>query len=242
MRLFTEQEYEDSRLKGFLELRCDVCNRDFVRTKKNIQTNCKKGYNLHCCSSLCTSKLAHIGKGDNGRVDIVCKNCSKVVSKKYHEANRVKNSFCSQSCSAIYFNATKKFDCRVSKLEKWLQSKLTEAYPNICFLFNKREAINSELDIYIPELKLAFELNGIFHYEPIYGSDTLERTRNNDDRKFQACAECGISLCVIDSSKQRYFKESTSWVYFDIIKNIIDQKMRIAGYSKTTPVLGEPPS
>ena len=37
------------------------------------------------------------------------------------------------------------------------------------------EAINSELDVYVPSLNLAFELNGIFHYEPIYGEKKLNQ-------------------------------------------------------------------
>jgi len=70
-------------------------------------------------------------------------------------------------------------------------------------------------------LKLAFELNGIFHYEPIYGPKKLSSIQNNDHRKFQACAEAGISLCIIDTSGQTYFKESTSQKYLDIIISIV---------------------
>lgn len=88
----------------------------------------------------------------------------------------------------------------------------------------RKDTINGELDIYIPSLKLAFELNGIFHYEPIYNQLQLEKTQNNDQRKFQACLEKGIELCIIDVSKQKYFKESTSQQYLKIITDIINQK------------------
>ena len=46
----------------------------------------------------------------------------------------------------------------------------------------------------------------------------------NDDRKFQACIETGIELCIIDVSKQKYFKEKTSAPYLQIIAAIIDKK------------------
>lgn len=59
------------------------------------------------------------------------------------------------------------------------------------------------MDIYIPVLSLAFELNGIFHYEPIYGEGKLLSIQNNDDRKFQACLEHDIELCIINSSEQK---------------------------------------
>jgi hypothetical protein len=81
------------------------------------------------------------------------------------------------------------------------------------------------LDIYIPSLKLAFELNGIFHYEPIYGKEKLENTQNNDGRKFQACLECGIEFCTIDVSAQKYFKEKTSQIYLDIVTDILNKKL-----------------
>lgn len=93
-------------------------------------------------------------------------------------------------------------------------------YPNEEILFNDKTAINSELDIYFPRLKLAFELNGIFHYEPIYGKEKLRQIQNNDQRKFFLCQQKGISLCVIDASKENYFKVERSKKYLDIIIDI----------------------
>ena len=87
-------------------------------------------------------------------------------------------------------------------------------YPNLEIHYNRKDAINSELDIYIPELELAFELNGIFHYEPIYGAEKLQQIQNNDDRKFQACLEKGISLCIIDTSSLKYFKLFNHFISF----------------------------
>ena len=71
---------------------------------------------------------------------------------------------------------------------------------------------------------MAFELNGIFHYEPIFGESKLEQIQNNDSRKFQACLENGIELCIIDASSLTYFKEKSAKKYLDIITNIIDNK------------------
>ena len=102
---------------------------------------------------------------------------------------------------------------------------LPTKYPDLEFYFNRKDAINSELDIYIPKLKLAFELNGIFHYEPIYGADKLNQTQNNDRRKFQACLEQGIELCIIDTSSLSYFKPDKVQKYLDIIVNIINSKL-----------------
>jgi hypothetical protein len=86
-------------------------------------------------------------------------------------------------------------------------------YPNLEIKYNSKEEIHSELDIYIPKYKLAFELNGIFHYEPIFGGQKLEQTQNNDKNKFQLCQENKISLCVIDTSSLKYFKEQNAEKY-----------------------------
>ena len=76
-----------------------------------------------------------------------------------------------------------------------------------------------------PSLKLAFELNGIFHYEPIYGDKKLNSTQNNDKRKFQACLEKQIELCVIDTSQLKYFKKSNAQKYLDIVVFLINKKL-----------------
>lgn len=138
--------------------------------------------------------------------------------------NKIKkfnNHFCSRSCSATYQNTHKTKNIKRSKLEIWLEKQLTQTYPNLEIHFNRKDAINSELDIYIPSFKLAFELNGIFHYEPIYGEEQLKKIKNNDSRKFQACIENKIELCIIDASSMDYFKENKSKIYLDIITNII---------------------
>lgn len=95
--------------------------------------------------------------------------------------------------------------------------------------FCEREHINAELDIYVPHLKLAFELNGIFHYEPIYGPEHLSKVQNNDNRRLQACLERGIELCIIDTSKvDRIVPKRVRWV-LDIITDLINAKLNEDG-------------
>lgn len=141
------------------------------------------------------------------------------------EIEKSPNNFCSKSCAATYRNTHKTTGNRRSKLEKYLEYELPILYPTLDFHFNRKDTINSELDIFIPSLKLAFELNGIFHYEPIYGSDKLAQIQNNDTRKFQACIENGIEMCTIDSSGLKYFKPKSAEKYLRIIVNIIDAKL-----------------
>lgn len=128
----------------------------------------------------------------------MCKQCSKTFRKYNNQCLKRPNHFCSSSCAATYNNQHKAKGTRVSKLECWLHEQLPLLYPSLEFHFNQKDAINSELDIYIPSLKLAFELNGIFHYEVIYGPEKLAQIQNNDSRKIQACLERGIEICTVD--------------------------------------------
>lgn len=202
-------------------IKCDYCKNDFERSTGQINRNKKRNLNSFC-SQKCSSK----NKTKKGVVLTTCSNCNKNVIRLLNQAKRGENSFCNSSCAAIYNNARKTKGARRSKLEAYLENKLIETFPDIDFHFNRSDTINSELDIYIPSLKLAFELNGIFHYEPIFGEKKLSQIQNNDNRKYQACLEKGIELCTIDSSGQKYFKESTSIKYLDIIKLIINKKYR----------------
>jgi len=96
---------------------------------------------------------------------------------------------------------------------------------NLEIHFNRKDAIGSELDIYIPSLRLAFELNGIFHYEPIYGQSKLDQVQNNDVSKSKLCHEAQIDLCVIDTSHQKYFKPKTSQIFLDIVVSIVNGRL-----------------
>ena len=62
-----------------------------------------------------------------------------------------------------------------------------------------------ELDIYLPEIKLAIEFNGTFYHADsrFYEEDdmifrrTVKEVRDNDSRKAEACAKAGISLLTV---------------------------------------------
>jgi len=152
------------------------------------------------------------------KIEIKCLQCGN----NFFAHERRKAKFCSQKCSATYNNAHKTKGCRRSKLEMWIEEKLKAKYKFYKILFNKRMESGLELDIFFPDFKIAFELNGIFHYEPIYGENKLDKIRDRDRRKFRECLELGISLCLIDVSKQTYFKEKNSFQYLEIVENIID--------------------
>lgn len=199
--------------KTQIQFVCEKCGNTYLRLVRDTRTAIRNK------KFRCVCKPCSIQKTGT------TKNC-KVCNKAFYVAKcKQAAQFCSKSCSATYNNTHKSHGTRRSKLEKWIEFQLTAQYPNVEFVFNKKDAINSELDIYIPSLKLAFELNGIFHYEPIFSKEQLQKSQNNDKRKMQACLEENIELCVIDISAQKYFKPETSCKYLQIIQNIIEYKL-----------------
>jgi hypothetical protein len=217
--LYTIEEYSIAKASDKLPCQCYVCNITFHTQKRLITQNIKHNLNkVKFCSKKCEMNLKR------NKIKLICSVCYNEFERIPHEIKKNKTNFCSRSCKTTYQNAHKSSGFNRSKLEKYLESKLTLLYPNLIIEYNKTDAINAELDIFIPSLKLAFELNGIFHYEPIFGLDKLNKTQKTDSNKFQRCQEQNISLCVIDTSSQKYFKESTSQKYLDIITDIINQR------------------
>lgn len=223
--LYTQEEFDQAKSRQLLPLQCKHCGKTFYKEKHYLK---QKTSTWDFCSQHCKAEYF------NPPIFIKCEQCGKMLKKQINQIKATKHHFCNHSCAGTYSNTHKTKGTRVSKLEKWLATKLPEIYPNLEFHFNRKDAINSELDIYIPSLRLAFELNGIFHYEPIFGKDTLDRCQNNDQRKMQACLENVIELCIIDASRHRYFKEATCLPFLKIIQDIISLKIRSLNPSLST--------
>lgn len=209
----TKEKLKTYKSRDYVSILCPTCKKVFSRKKHHVQSNLVRSINSY---QYCNHKCRHV----KNESKVQCLECEKVFT-----AVTNKRKFCSKSCSASYNNKNKKHGVRRSKLESFIEEKLIDLYPNLEIHFNRKDAINSELDVYIPSISIAFELNGIFHYEPIFGEEKLKSIINNDNRKFQACLEKGIELCIIDSSQMNYFKKEKAYYYLNIITSLIDSKL-----------------
>ena len=223
-KLFTQEQYEAARGGDLLPLQCcnENCNNTFFREKKAIKYALKKrkGYCQYCsiaCGCSATSKR------------LPCDNCGKIRNVTLREIKKYKHHFCSQSCAATYNNTHKTYGYRRSKLEIWLEKQLNGMYPQGFVLYNYKEAINFELDIYFQVKKIAFEINGIYHYSPIRGQEKLDRVQYNDEKKKQLCKENGIVLYCIDVSKINFNVK-----HAEEVLNFIIDKVDPAGHDPAT--------
>lgn len=71
-----------------------------------------------------------------------------------------------------------------SKLEKFLYDELTHLGHHVDF--HEKHIISNEtleLDLFLPEIKIAIEVDGISHIEDIWGPDTFKRNKKADKQK-----------------------------------------------------------
>ena len=211
-------------IKGIekVPMECEFCAETFYLDAKYVRSDIKLGNNgCKFCSIRCASrsKITSITKP--------CAQCIKITTRTLMEFNKSKNGniFCSRSCAAKFNNRNKSTGTRRSKFEIWIEQSLMEKYLNIEIIFNKLAEIGYELDIYIPYLKLAFEINGIFHYRPVYGDAKFASIIDNDLDKHKICERSGVKLISIDISSINNFTPSKGKMYLDEIIGYIDSRL-----------------
>ena len=113
----------------------------------------------------------------------------------------------------------------------FLEHHLRAEFPNLNLRCNTSDPVGIELDFYFPDLQLAIELNGIVHYEPIYGREKLERVQNIDRLKAARCLEAGISLFIIDVSREPYLTHNIKDRHWTTVKELVTSMQRHAGHT-----------
>lgn len=209
--------------RDLVPLKCKYCNIIYTIQKNIIQSSIKSGCLKNYCSQTCR------GIDARKQINIFCTYCNKTIKRKLSYIKKVKNSFCSKTCAATFNNTHKSHGFKRSKLEKWLEKELDFIFPKMFISYNNKNIINSELDIFIPCLNIAFVINGIFHYKPIYGSKKLKQIQKNDKKKRILCDQNNINLHIINVSEQSIFDIKSSKIFLDMIIKIIMSECRERG-------------
>jgi hypothetical protein len=136
---------------------------------------------------------------------------AKTIQKIANELN------VSTHCILTYF---KKYNVNITRFNISSEHneilQFIQSITNSNILVNNRDVINpSELDIYIPELKLAFEINGVYWHSELNGRD-----KSYHINKTNMCAEVGVRLLHI---------WDWEWIHK---KNIVESRIQnILGHS-----------
>lgn len=83
--------------------------------------------------------------------------------------------------SSLAIKAIQKAGKEGSKIEKFIHRQLTDAGYSV--EFHKKNLIpneNLEIDLYIPKLKTIIEIDGLSHFEPIWGEEKLQKQMKAD--------------------------------------------------------------
>jgi len=195
-----------------IKVNCTLCDKEFFVIKSRYKKITK-----HCfCSVECSSK--HHTK----KVEVNCLICDKKFLKPFDRIAKRPRHCCSPECAIELVKSQKNWGGRRSKLEIYVEEKLKKEF-NLNFLFNKT-TIGYELDIHIPEIDLAIEINGITHYEPIYGEEIFRRRLYIDEQKIKECLSRNIKLEILKVSRDKNYPHILEKRYQEI-KSIIQQRL-----------------
>jgi very-short-patch-repair endonuclease len=89
-----------------------------------------------------------------------------------------------------------------SKLEKFLLNKLLQDGYRIDF--HKEQMLSNtklQIDLFLPTMNLAIEVDGPSHFSPIWGQEALDRNKKYDEKKNGLLTGKGLSLIRIKQTK-----------------------------------------
>ena len=142
---------------------------------------------------------------NNNTYTIFCDKCNKnyeISIQLFHLRNLYDTELCT-NCNKIGNNFSGKETQLLNFIKENYNGKIIE---------NDRKILNGkELDIYLPELNLAFEFNGVYWHSELY------KDKNYHLRKTKLCEEKGIQLLHIWDDDWNYKQK--------IIKSIILNKL-----------------
>jgi very-short-patch-repair endonuclease len=217
---------------------CPSCNKEFYVPKIKIQRsfNSTPPQKIIVCSKDCQKKMQ-----ETTRVYAKCGYCNADTYSNWGDFKKSKSGyiFCNSSCACKYNNqhlVRKDKKTGRSYSEELLVELISQKFPLVQIQSNIRGILvdGLEIDILLPDYKLAIELNGPIHYFPIYGTDRLNITQSRDIKKQILLQQKGYDLIVINTSELKSKKKVTQFItkYFeDILADIIHNYRQINGGS-----------
>lgn len=143
----------------------------------------------------------------HSKINITCKKCGNTFTKIACDHLTSPNG----GCLHCYAN--------VSKGEEEISEYIRKILPNERIILRDRNTLkHNELDIYLPERKVAFEYNGVYWHSNEY------KTKNYHLSKLEECKQNGIALVQIFEDEYMLHK--------DIVLHKIEHILKVSNCSK----------
>lgn len=107
-----------------------------------------------------------------------------------------------------------------SKLELFLFNALL--HDGFAVEFHKEQNLLNtklQLDLFLPKINIAIEVDGPSHFAPVWGEDTLKRNKRYDNKKTGLILGKGLALIRIRQSKD-FSKARATVIYRELLKSI----------------------
>lgn len=213
-------------IKNHTKINCYLCGKEKDIYKSDIK---EKNFCSCKCSAIyynglrkkpITPKIEKLKRKIN-YINLNCSFCHIPILRTNSEfrSSKSKTFFCNKTCKTKYANQYQIMHKPKSRAEILLCNLIKENFPNLTIRENVRDILPSklEIDIFIPEYKLAIELNGPVHYIPIYGQDKLDKIKNKDLLKQSEIRQLGLNLVIVDISRLNSRQSTDLFIreYFD---------------------------
>lgn len=110
-----------------------------------------------------------------------------------------------------------------SKLERYLLQNLSKHGFNAAFHQERSlSGTKLQIDMMIPDMGIAMEINGLSHYQPIWGDKSFNRTKNADNTKQAILLNHGFTMINI-----KHTKAGSNKRFQLILKELVDLLTKI---------------
>jgi very-short-patch-repair endonuclease len=122
--------------------------------------------------------------------------------------------------SSLAMEAVRRASKEGSKTERHLKNKLEEIGVRVEFHKNVIASSKLEIDLFLPELKTAIEIDGPGHFLPIWGEEKLQKQKNSDIIKQGILLKTGYAVLRI-----RQVDKSISLTKMNMLLDIVVEEI-----------------